>query len=272
MMTMEKLQKQQIRTLNREFKALQRREDRLMAAALKARQPGWKKALEQKVPEKVYAGLNSAFAKGFELVFLHGRRAIELTYKKETIARRHDAGQAGFASSGRRQELKQLHRKAGNANALNLAVTTAEGIGLGALGIGMPDIVLFLTTVLRGIYETALHYGFDYASRFEQMMILKMMAASLSTGESWFRRNREINDWLLTGQREIPEAEFQAQLRQTAEVFAVDMLLLKFVQGLPVVGILGGAANPVYYQKILTYAQLKYRRRHLLEHQRAMTK
>ena len=71
MMTMEKLQKQQIRTLNREFKALQRREDRLMAAALKARQPGWKKALEQKVPEKVYAGLNSAFAKGFELVFLH---------------------------------------------------------------------------------------------------------------------------------------------------------------------------------------------------------
>lgn len=272
MTAVKRLEKKQIKTLNREFKALQRKEDRLMAAAMKARQPGWKKALEQKVPEKVYAGLNAAFAKGFSLVFRHGRKAIELTYKKDAITRRHTAGQEGFASSGRRKELKQLHRQAGNANAVNLAMTTVEGIGLGALGIGIPDIVLFLTTVLRGIYETALHYGFEYESRFEQMMILKMMAASLSTGENWFRRNKEVNDWLLVGQREITEEEFQAQLQQTAAVFAVDMLLLKFIQGMPVVGILGGAANPLYYQKILGYARLKYRRRYLLGHQQALAK
>ena len=151
-------------------------------------------------------------------------------------------------------------------------LTTVEGIGLGALGIGIPDIVLFLTTVLRGIYETALHYGFEYESRFEQMMILKMMAASLSTGENWFRQNKEVNDWLLVGQREITEEEFQAQLQQTAAVFAVDMLLLKFIQGMPVLGILGGAANPLYYQKILGYARLKYRRRYLLGHQQALAK
>ena len=42
------------------------------------------------------------------------------------------------------------------------------------------------------------------------------------------------------------------------------MLLLKFVQGLPVIGVLGGAANPVYYRKILTYVQLKYKKRYLL--------
>ena len=272
MMVMEKLQKKQIRALNREWKVLQRKEDKLMASALKARQPGWKKTLEQKVPEKVYTGLNSAYAKGFELVFLHGRKAIELTYKKDTIAQRHTAGQEGFAASGKRKELKQLHRQAGNANAMNMAMTTVEGIGLGALGIGMPDIVLFLTTVLRGVYETALHYGFEYQSRYEQMMILKMMAAALSTGEDWFHRNKEINDWLLAGQRDITEAEFQAQLRQTAQVFAVDMLLLKFIQGLPVVGILGGAANPVYYHKIMAYVQLKYRRRYLLAHQLELTK
>ena len=272
MMVMEKLQKKQIRTLNREWKVLQRKEDKLMSSALKARQPGWKKALEQKVPEKVYTGLNSAYAKGFELVFLHGRKAIELTYKKETIAQRYAAGQEGFAASGKRKELKQLHRQAGNTNAMNMAMTTVEGIGLGALGIGMPDIVLFLTTVLRGVYETALHYGFEYQSRYEQMIILKMMAAALSTGEDWFHRNKEINDWLLAGQRDITETEFQTQLRQTAEVFAVDMLLLKFIQGLPVVGILGGAANPVYYHRIMAYVQLKYRRRYLLGHQLELTK
>jgi hypothetical protein len=43
------------------------------------------------------------------------------------------------------------------------------------------------------------------------------------------------------------------------------MLLLKFIQGLPVVGIVGGAANPVYYSKIMKYVQLKYRKRYLLK-------
>ena len=77
----DRLQKKKIKTLNQEFRALQRKEDRMMAAAVKARRPGWKKALEAKVPEKVYTGLNSAFAKGFSLVFQYGRKVIELTYK-----------------------------------------------------------------------------------------------------------------------------------------------------------------------------------------------
>ena len=267
---MDRLQKKQIKVLNKEFRALQRKEDRLMAAAVRARKPGWKKALEEKVPEKVYAGLNSAFAKGFSLVFQYGRKIIEKTYKKEKISESAAARSEGFHTSGNRKEVKQLHKTARKAGSLNIAMTTVEGIGLGALGIGMPDIVLFLTTVLRGVYETALHYGFDYESRFEQMLILKMMAASLSTGEDWFRRNKEVNDWILGNQPEILDEAFQAQIQDTASVFAVDMLLLKFIQGLPVVGILGGAANPLYYHRIAAYVQLKYRRRYLLKQQNSL--
>lgn len=265
---MDKIQKKQIKVLNQEFRVLQRKEDRLMDAAVKARQPGWKKALEEKVPEKVYGGLNSAFAKGFSLVFLHGRKVIEITYQKENIAQNHAVRSSGFQTTGKRKEMKLLHKSAQKSNGLNIAVTTVEGIGLGALGIGMPDIVLFLTTVLRGIYETALYYGFEYESRFEQMLILKMMAASLSAGEDWFRRNKEVNDWILRGSETISEEAFQCQIQDTASVFAVDMLLLKFIQGLPVVGILGGAANPLYYHKILRYVQLKYKRRYLLRYQK----
>ena len=267
---MDKLQKKQIKTLNREFMALQRREDKLMSAAVKARRPGWKKALEEKVPEKVYTGLNSAFAKGFSLVFQHGHKIIEKTYKKETIARKHAARNEGFRSSGNRKEMKQIHKNARKSSSLNIVLTTAEGMALGALGIGMPDIVLFLTTVLRGIYETALHYGFQYESGYEQMLILKMMAASLSTGDDWFRRNREVNDWLLMEEQKISEEVFQNQIQDTASAFAVDMLLLKFIQGMPVVGILGGAANPLYYHKILRYVQLKYKRRYLLSCQKKL--
>lgn len=267
---MENSQKKKIKALNREFAALQRQESRLMRAAVKARPAGWKAALEQKVPEKVYTGLNSAFCKGFSLVFQHGRKIIELTYKKEKLQQKHTARNDDFRQQGRRKDLRILHKNARSSSNLNVAVTTLEGIGLGALGVGMPDIVLFLTTVLRGIYETALHYGFDYESRFEQMLILKMMAASLSTGGDWFHRNREVNDWLRLDTREVTEEGFSEQIQTTSEIFAVDMLLLKFIQGLPVVGVLGGAANPLYYNRILRYVQLKYRRRYLLKLQKEL--
>ena len=46
------------------------------------------------------------------------------------------------------------------------------------------------------------------------------------------------------------------------------MVVLKFIQGLPVVGILGGAGNPAYYRRVMKYAELKYRRRYLLELQK----
>ena len=57
----------------------------------------------------------------------------------------------------------------------------------------------------------------------------------------------------------------EEQIRETASVFAMDMLILKFIQGFPVVGILGGIANPIYYNRVLRYVQLKYRKRYLLK-------
>jgi len=258
------MDKKQIKAINKEFLAVLKQEDKLMNAAMKAKIPGWKSALEQKVPEKVYAGLNSAFCKAFSLVFQYGRKILEMTFKKKTLSDNHAIRDAAFQIRGSRKDMKQMHKSAKKSSQLNIVLTTVEGIGLGALGVGMPDIVLFLTTVLRGIYETALHYGFEYESRFEQMLILKMMAASLSTGEEWFHRNKEVNDWLLKPAEEISDEEFQAQIQATSNVFAVDMLLLKFIQGLPLVGVLGGAANPLYYSKVMRYVQVKYKKRYLL--------
>ncbi len=53
--------------------------------------------------------------------------------------------------------------------------------------------------------------------------------------------------------------------QKTADAFALDMLLAKFVQGIPVAGILGGISNPIYYRRILDYVQLKYQKRYLLQ-------
>ena len=170
-----------------------------------------------------------------------------------------------------RKELKQMHKSAKQSDLVNMAITTVEGIGLGAPGVGMPDIVLFLGNLLKGIYETALNYGFDYESRQEQMLILKMMQTALSSGENWVQRNIEVEGMLELETVGITDDAFKQQVKDTASAFAMDMLLLKFIQGLPIVGIIGGAANPVYYNKVMKYVQLKYRKRYLLKQKGGVT-
>lgn len=242
---------------------MEHREQSLRREALGAKPPAWKGALEQKVPEKIRAGLESGFRKGFAIVFTSGRPIIEKSYRKEELKASHAIHDYAMQIKGGRKEWQQLRREAKQADWLNLAATTAEGVGLGALGIGLPDIVLFLGMLLRGIYETALRYGFDYEDRWEQLLILKMMAAALSTGEDWERRHNELDALLKEEPQEVPEEVFTDQTNQTASVFAVELLALKFIQGLPVVGILGGAANPVYYAQVMKYVRCQYEKRYL---------
>lgn len=40
---------------------------------------------------------------------------------------------------------------------------------------------------------------------------------------------------------------------------------MKIIQGLPVAGIIGGEANPIYDSKVMKYVQIKYRERYLLK-------
>lgn len=237
---------------------ISKEEKKLREAALKQKNIQWKNDLEKKIPPKVYDGLVSAFSTGFSLVFRQGRRLIEMTYDKKSMQEEHETRQKN--ARGLRQMQKSVNRR----NSLNMTATTAEGIALGIFGVGLPDIVLFLSTLLKGIYETALHYGFQYESRQEQYLILAMMRTALTTGTAWEKADREVEQ-LFTELPEVSEEMLKQSIQKTASVFAMDMLLLKFIQGMPVVGFLGGAANPVYYNKVMRYIQLKYKKRYLLK-------
>ena len=264
-------QKRREAALTKELQTVEKQEKKMEQAALKAKPATWKKELESRIPEKVYAGLESAFCKGFGVVFDQGRVIIEKGYNKEDLQTDHAIRDFAVKLKGGRKELKQMHKSAKQSDLVNMAVTTVEGIGLGALGVGMPDIVLFLGNLLKGVYETALNYGFDYESRQEQLLILKMMQTALSSGESWVQRNAEVEEMLKLETVDITDDQFKQQTKETASAFAMDMLLLKFIQGLPVVGIIGGAANPIYYSKVMKYVHLKYRKRYLLKQKGGMT-
>ena len=261
-MNREQLRKE--KAICKELLRIEKEESNLAQATRKTKPAGWKQELENRIPEKVYSGLESAFAKGFSLVFQQGRGIIEKTYRKSDLEAEYAIRDFAVQRKGGKKELRRLQSGARQGSLRNLAMTTVEGMGLGALGIGLPDIVLFLGTLLKGVYETSLAYGFPYDIPQEQMWILKMLSTSLSTGDAWAEGNAQVEEMITLETVDITQEDLAQQIKQTASVFAMDMLLLKFIQGLPVIGILGGAANPVYYHKVMKYVQLKYRKRYLL--------
>ncbi|MBQ2880628.1 MAG: EcsC family protein [Clostridia bacterium] len=250
-------------SINKEIQKINKSEMKLQKSAA-AETPKYKETLKSKIPPKILTTLEKAFFKAFELIFEKGIGIIEKGYNKEDIDQDFSIQDYAINLKCNRKELKKLNKNAKKKNFKNLSVTAVEGVGLGALGIGLPDIVLFIGMVLKGIYEVSLHYGYNYDSDSEKYLILKLMYASLYKGSDWDNENREI-DRLLTSPALVDIDTVKMQTEETSKMLAMDMLVLKFIQGLPIVGIIGGAFNPVYYNKILNYVRLKYYKRYLLE-------
>ena len=73
------------KAVNQELLIVEKQETRMAQAAMKAKPVTWKTVLESRIPQKVHTGLESAFCKGFSLVFQQGRAVIEKGYRKEDI-------------------------------------------------------------------------------------------------------------------------------------------------------------------------------------------
>lgn len=252
--------------MEKELAVLQKQENRLAKAAERSAGSSMGGRIKEKIPEKVNRTLENAFSKAFSIIFEKGTGIIEKGFDKDRIQEEYDVQNYAVRVRGTRKELRRLRNRARQSEAGNMAAATVEGIGLGALGIGLPDIVLFTGVLLKGVYETALRYGFAYDTPGEQALILKMMQTAVSRGEEWKQCNGQVDE--LISWETLPdctESELRTQMEQTAKACAADMLVMKFVQGLPVVGILGGAGNPVYYHKVMQYVEVKYRKRYLKE-------
>ena len=249
-------------TVEKELNRLSRAEERMRQKAHKD-ELQWKKDLENKIPEKVLTNLQGVFYKAFQIIFDKGTELIEKTYKREEITKDFLVRDYAIDLEMNQKDLLMLNASSELSNLVSLVASTVEGVGLGALGIGLPDIVLFVSVILRGCYETALRYGFSYDSPEERYFILTVLEGSMQKGELWDSCNELVNAMI----RELPsptDEEIATQMRHTSDAFATDMLLAKFIQGIPVVGVVGGLANPLYYRRVLNYVRLKYKKRYLL--------
>ena len=133
---------------------------------------------------------------------------------------------------------------------------------MGILGIGLPDIPFLTAMMLRDIYTTSLNYGFEYDCLQERYFILLLIEGSVSYGERLCEIDAKINQFI--EHQELPALYAEdAQIDQTAKALSKALLAMKFLQEIPLVGVLGGFYDAIYMKYVASYSTLKYRRRYL---------
>lgn len=250
--------------IEKEWIKLEKDENAFLNKNLHKEQSKLNQFLEDKVPAGLQKTLDEAFAKAFGLVFEKGTDVIEKTYKKEEIEKDYAINLYAANVRENRRNLKAFSKKATGAGRANLLLSGATGVGLGFLGIGIPDIVIFTSLMLRSVYEISLHYGFGYESEEEKKFILLCIQGAVCHDTNLLRINQELNTFIETGTF-TEEISLGECIKKTAGALSKELLYMKFLQGIPIVGAVGGAYDVIYMKLVNKYAELKYRRRMLRE-------
>ena len=249
--------------LQKEWDKLEKQEAALLAKKNGKQQSKLNTLLAEKVPPNLQQTLDSAFNKAFHTVFTKGTGIIEKTYNKEkaqdTAFINHTLADK---AKPKRKALKNVAKTAGKAANANLAVSTVAGVGLGALGIGIPDIVLFVSLVLKNMYQIATSYAIDYSLEKERKFILYVIQGALTFGPQQQQIDSDI-DYFIDYGHFPTEKSLDDCIADCAACMSTELLYMKFLQGIPIVGAVGGAYDFVYMKQINEYAKIKYYKRFL---------
>lgn len=248
----------------KEWNSLAKKEKAYLTQGVEKKISSLNKMLEEKVPKKLQETLDSAFTKAFGLVFEKGTDFIEKTYKRDEVERHFKVNSYALNLKEDKKSLRQFSKESKKAGQKNLLLSGIEGIGLGALGIGLPDIPLFVGVLLKSVYEIALHNGYSYESREEKYFILQIIKTSLSYGGELTQGDSQVNEFIENNCLQ-PEYSQEILVKDTAKTLSSELLYTKFLQGIPIVGAVGGMYNVVYLRKVQRYAKLKYLKRFLYD-------
>jgi hypothetical protein len=220
--------------------------------------------IQSKIPPKLKSTLNTAFYKGFLLVFEKGTSMIEKTYRKEKIELDYDINDYAIDKKINKRHMNRLDKQSVQSKLLNTSISAVEGGVLGVLGIGLPDIPIFLSVIMKTIYEVALSYGFDYNTAEEKHYILLLICGAITKGDKQKEFDHQIE--VLGAELDyniLANVNFEDQMKVTSDVLSEVLLTAKFIQGIPIVGAVGGIVNYNTLNKISSYARIKYKKRYL---------
>ena len=245
-----------------EWEKIEKQEKRFRKERAERKEATWQQMLEEKVPDQLQKTLDFAFCKAFAAVFEKGTGMIEKTYKKEETEREYKVRAYSLSLKEDKNSLRAFSKQAKRSGTKNVLLSGVEGVGLGILGIGIPDIPLLTAMMLKSVYQISLHYGIEYDTELERYFIMELIRGSFAYGEEYEEIERNIETFLF--HETLPENYIRKeQIIKTSAAVSRELVYMKFLQGIPVIGVVGGVFDAVYVRQLVRYANLKYRKRFL---------
>ncbi|MDO5518218.1 MAG: EcsC family protein [Clostridium sp.] len=223
-----------------------------------------KSKVEDKIPEKLAGTINKAFEKGFYYIFEKGTSIIEKSYDIKEIKLEADVNQYRLSKEISSRNLRIIDKGVNQGKVISQGITAVEGSALGFLGVGMPDIPVFISVILRMIYEISLKYGFDYNNDKEKVLILNIICFGISDSdnkEKYSKSCDKIIDLIDNNKPNKIDLELDNMIKETSKNLVDTLLVSKFIQGIPFVGAVGGAVNYMVLSNISKAAKMKYKKR-----------
>ena len=258
---------------NRQLDAIRRREAKLFRVRAPRNAPGGSlmAKIEERIPEKLRGALDTAFYTAFQVLFQQGTGLLKKTIPEKKLRGERYIREYFLKEDPSAEHVRAFHKSGSRGGAAATAAATLEGCALGLLGMGLPDIPILMTLLLRAVYQTALRYGFPYDTREERYYILLLLCAALTRGaerKDYSDRADGFGRAIDHGER--PPFDLDAQMRETSRALADAMLVVKFIQGTAVVGVVGGACNFSASRRVTEGANLKYQKRFLEKKRRGL--
>lgn len=262
-----KYTKRERKILIHQIEVTQKRERELFAAKLKDPEEGLNAKVREKAPKKIMDKVQMALEKGFVLIFTKGTPAIEKIggLKKKKI--KAEINLESFDKGISLGAIGRVDSEAAGTAMTNKEITSVEGGIMGLFGWGPQDAPVFLGVIVKSIYEVAVSYGFDYSSNEEKRYIISLINAALAQPFDKITKSDECDKVGLEidlgngNNEDLSEDELQ----DAAEKIADEILVLKVLMMIKIVGTFSAATNFKLIKQVTEYAKVKYRQRFLLK-------
>lgn len=269
-------ERRQTRVKNKRLNRLGKKEERLLSpsapsfVARKAQQiadPVKEKVLEKIPPKALEQSANlleKAFEKSFDLVWEKGGSLIgRLCSGEKRLSRYEQFAQKPLSS----WELSLLGGGVALRASATMVFSSVQGGVMGALGIGLPDVPIFLAAVFKTLFEISLSFGYPYDTPPEKVYQLLLICAAVADDEEERRSAGQDADCAAMQIHFglLPAVTEEEAKSRASKALCSAALAGKMVQGMPIVGVYGGFRNGALLKQIGALAAVKYQQRMLRE-------
>jgi len=117
---------------------------------------------EDRVPKGIQSKLNEAFCKAFQVIFDRGMPAVERTINRRGIENRWEENIHHAQILRDTSSIRNITREATKDSMRGMLLSGASGVGLGVLGIGLPDVPVFAGMIMRDVNIKVSYREFEF--------------------------------------------------------------------------------------------------------------